>query len=100
MKTVTSSVFANKLLTDTHTHACTHNRRWTSHGHISSPCHFVTARTKIVHGRTHGRTDEAATICSPQNKSERTHTYNDRHTHTTTDRQTKKNIPPSFDPGA
>ncbi|KAH3781693.1 hypothetical protein DPMN_159595 [Dreissena polymorpha] len=25
------------------------------------------ARTKIVHGRTHARTDEAATICSPQN---------------------------------
>ncbi|KAH3826479.1 hypothetical protein DPMN_128385 [Dreissena polymorpha] len=38
MKTVTSTVYTNKLLTDTRTH----NGRRTSHGHISSPCHFVT----------------------------------------------------------
>ncbi|KAH3703871.1 hypothetical protein DPMN_078921 [Dreissena polymorpha] len=42
MKTVTSTVYTNKLLTDARTHARTHNRRRTSHGHISSPCHFVT----------------------------------------------------------
>ncbi|KAH3848986.1 hypothetical protein DPMN_091371 [Dreissena polymorpha] len=40
MKTVTSTVYTNKLLTDAHTHALTYGRR-TSHGHISSPCHFV-----------------------------------------------------------
>ncbi|KAH3876835.1 hypothetical protein DPMN_000685 [Dreissena polymorpha] len=37
MKTVTSTVYTNKLLTDTRTYG-----RGTSHGHISSPCHFVT----------------------------------------------------------
>ncbi|KAH3891406.1 hypothetical protein DPMN_015506 [Dreissena polymorpha] len=34
MKTVTSTVYTCKLLTDARTHI------WTSHGHISSPCHF------------------------------------------------------------
>ncbi|KAH3695573.1 hypothetical protein DPMN_083034 [Dreissena polymorpha] len=41
MKTVNSTVYTSKLLTDAHTHARTYGR-WTSHGHISSPCHFVT----------------------------------------------------------
>ncbi|KAH3699685.1 hypothetical protein DPMN_074645 [Dreissena polymorpha] len=42
MKTVTSTVYTNKLLTD----ARTHNGRRTSHGHISSSCHFVTSELK------------------------------------------------------
>ncbi|KAH3792046.1 hypothetical protein DPMN_145535 [Dreissena polymorpha] len=49
MKTVTSTVYKNTLLTATrthaHTHARTHNGRRTSHGHISSPCHFECPRT-------------------------------------------------------
>ncbi|KAH3771557.1 hypothetical protein DPMN_172881 [Dreissena polymorpha] len=45
MKTVTSTVYTNKLLTDTRTHTRTHNGPGTSHGHISSPCHFL--RTRI-----------------------------------------------------
>ncbi|KAH3887474.1 hypothetical protein DPMN_011491 [Dreissena polymorpha] len=40
MKTVTSTVYTIKLLTD----ARTHNGRRTSHGHISSPCHFMTEK--------------------------------------------------------
>ncbi|KAH3697131.1 hypothetical protein DPMN_084618 [Dreissena polymorpha] len=38
METVTSTVYTNKLLTDAHTH----DGHGTSHGHISSPCHFMT----------------------------------------------------------
>ncbi|KAH3706616.1 hypothetical protein DPMN_066004 [Dreissena polymorpha] len=45
MKTVTSTVYTNKLLTD----ARTHNGRRTSHGHISSPCHFMTATGSCCH---------------------------------------------------
>ncbi|KAH3893272.1 hypothetical protein DPMN_017418 [Dreissena polymorpha] len=46
MKTVTSTVYTNKLLTDARTHARTHNGRRTSHGHNSSPCHFMTGELK------------------------------------------------------
>ncbi|KAH3894463.1 hypothetical protein DPMN_018620 [Dreissena polymorpha] len=38
MKTATSIVYTNKLLTD----ARTHKEHRISHGHIRSPCHFVT----------------------------------------------------------
>ncbi|KAH3710611.1 hypothetical protein DPMN_070100 [Dreissena polymorpha] len=43
MKTVTSTVYTNKLLTDAHMH----DGRRTSHGHISSLCHFVTVLTLL-----------------------------------------------------
>ncbi|KAH3893432.1 hypothetical protein DPMN_017579, partial [Dreissena polymorpha] len=43
MKTVTSTVYTNKLLTDARTHARTYGRR-TSHGYISSPCHFLSKK--------------------------------------------------------
>ncbi|KAH3747509.1 hypothetical protein DPMN_181936 [Dreissena polymorpha] len=57
MKTVTSTVYTSKLLTDAHTHTRTQARiygRRTSHGHISSPCHFVTGELKsLLHAWTH-----------------------------------------------
>ncbi|KAH3866216.1 hypothetical protein DPMN_029274 [Dreissena polymorpha] len=43
MKTVTSTVFTNKLLKDART-----NGRRTSHGHITSPCHFMTGELIII----------------------------------------------------
>ncbi|KAH3768704.1 hypothetical protein DPMN_169921, partial [Dreissena polymorpha] len=43
MKTVTSTVYANKLLTDAYTHA-----QRTSHDHICPLCHFLTVYLKIV----------------------------------------------------
>ncbi|KAH3772774.1 hypothetical protein DPMN_174120 [Dreissena polymorpha] len=46
-KTVTSTIYTNKLLTDTRTHTAHTYGRQTSHGHISSPCHFVTSELKI-----------------------------------------------------
>ncbi|KAH3867964.1 hypothetical protein DPMN_031100, partial [Dreissena polymorpha] len=47
MKTVTSTVYTNKLLTDRRPHTHTYGR-WTSHSHISSPCHSVTGELKIT----------------------------------------------------
>ncbi|KAH3893535.1 hypothetical protein DPMN_017682 [Dreissena polymorpha] len=41
MKTVTSTVYTNKLLAD----ALMHDKRRTSYDHISSPCHFVTVKS-------------------------------------------------------
>ncbi|KAH3884066.1 hypothetical protein DPMN_008038 [Dreissena polymorpha] len=56
MKTVTSTVYTNKLLTDTRTHARTTQHR-TSHGHISSPCHFLSYDNHLVDGPTDRPTD-------------------------------------------
>ncbi|KAH3867693.1 hypothetical protein DPMN_030826 [Dreissena polymorpha] len=71
MKTVISTVYTNKLLMD----ARTHNGCQTSHGHISSPCHFVTVslprkgfQELQLHNQdiqTDRRTMRSLTICPP-----------------------------------
>ncbi|KAH3865287.1 hypothetical protein DPMN_028326 [Dreissena polymorpha] len=48
MKTVTSTDYTTKLLTDARTHARTHNERRISHGHITSPCLFVTGQGGLL----------------------------------------------------
>ncbi|KAH3809391.1 hypothetical protein DPMN_137754 [Dreissena polymorpha] len=72
MKTVTSNVYTNKLLTDARTHARTHNGHRTSHGHISSPCHFVTEPPTFYKGLKASRKRMASHLkdCKPRARFE------------------------------